>query len=636
MHKIKTFFCLLIISVSSFAANDRLDLAVSSIPDSLKKNAYGVVRFSNTEFEYKSDKNGIEKHSIAITILDKKGKDLSDFRCSGDKFSELKNFSGKLYDADGKFLRKFKMSEVNSTEYSSELASDAKFYYFDCETPSFPFTIHYEYEVGWKNGMLSFPVFFPQDDYRLSIEKADYLLILPKILEFRSKAMNMAAEPTKLTNKEITTYEWKVENLPVIESEDFDPDLKLYAPLLYTNPIHFVYDEVPGIITDWKSLGNWEYGLIKNRIVLTAETKSKITEMTKNARSDREKVKILYDYLGQTTRYVSIQLGIGGYQPIEAGEVCKTGFGDCKGLSNYMRSMLDVIGIPSNFTVIRSDLKRKSLYKDYTSFNQMNHAILQVPLTNDTLWLECTNPRVPFGFVHNSIAGHDALVVNEQGGKVVRLPDYPDSLNIEKNCAILALNSDGSAKVTMQKQCQVKIYDNYDWFPLAKSTAQADNLREDINLPNVIIGDIKVKEDKSSLPSLTIDYSWTTSQYGNKTGNRLFIPINPFQTTYEWMKKKKRVHDMVINMGHKNIDSIYIPIPEGFEIEMIPTNNSIATNFGHFESVIKIKGNGIQIQQSVFMPAGKYNVSTYPEFVAFFEKLSTAYKGKIIFRKRTV
>ncbi|HEY5592853.1 MAG TPA: DUF3857 domain-containing protein [Paludibacter sp.] len=636
MYKIKIVFFLIIISVSSFAANDRLDLAVSSIPDSLKKNAYGVVRFSNTEFEYKSDKNGIEKHSIAITILDKKGKEMADFKYSGDKYRLLNSLSGKLYDANGKFLRKYKLSDVISTNWSSSLASDDKHYFLSCETPSFPFTIYYEYEINWKNGILSFPAFFPQDDYNLSVENSKQLLVLPKNIEFSSKAMNIASEPKITVNKEIANYEWTVGNLKAIESENFDPNIDNYLPLIYIRPNNFVYDDVPGSIKDWESLGKWEYGLINNRDILTDIFKSKIIELTKKAKSDREKVKILYDYLGQTTRYVSIQLGIGGYQPMYASEVCKTGFGDCKALSNYMKAMLNVIGIPSNYTCIKLDMKRKTLYKEYANFNQMNHVILQVPLAGDTLWLECTNPRVPFGFVHNSIAGHDALVVNEQGGKVVRLPDYPDSLNIEKNCAILALNSDGSAKVTMQKQCQVKIYDNYDWFPLAKSTAQADNLREDINLPNVIIGDIKVKEDKSSLPSLTIDYSWTTSQYGNKTGNRLFIPINPFQTTYEWMKKKKRVHDMVINMGHKNIDSIYIPIPEGFEIEMIPTNNSIATNFGHFESVIKIKGNGIQIQQSVFMPAGKYNVSTYPEFVAFFEKLSTAYKGKIIFRKRTV
>ncbi|MHB9143261.1 MAG: hypothetical protein ACYC25_15430, partial [Paludibacter sp.] len=60
----------------------------------------------------------------------------------------------------------------------------------------------------------------------------------------------------------------------------------------------------------------------------------------------------------------------------------------------------------------------------------------------------------------------------------------------------------------------------------------------------------------------------------------------------------------------------------------------VSTDFGHFESSIQVKEKGILIQQSTFLPAGKYDVSLYPEFVAFFEKLSTAYRGKIIFRKQ--
>jgi len=354
MQTIKVLFSLLLISVSCFSANNRPDLAVSSIPDSLKINSYAVVRFANTSFEYKSETNGIEKHSIAITVLEKKGKELADFRFPGDKFRELKSFSGTLYDAKGNFLRKFKLSDVGSTEYSSQLASDARHYYFDSETPSFPFTFLYEYEVSWKNGILIFPSFFPQNDYNLAVEKANYLLILPKTVEFIHKAMNIAAEPNKKINKEIISYEWKIEHLCALEPEDFEPDIITFAPLMLIRPNRFVYDNVAGSISDWESMGKWEYGLINNRDVLPDIFKSKIVELTANAKSDREKVKILYDYLGQTTRYVSIQLGIGGYQPMLASEVCKTGFGDCKALSNYMKAMLSVVGIPQNMQASNS------------------------------------------------------------------------------------------------------------------------------------------------------------------------------------------------------------------------------------------------------------------------------------------
>jgi len=635
MNKLLVLSGLLLLSVCCLSANDRLDLNINQIPDSLKKNAHAVIRYANTEFEYKSETNGLERKEISISILNKKGSDLSAFRCACDKFRELKSFTGKLFDAEGRLLRKFKMSDVSSTEYSQALATDAKLYYFDCDLPAYPVTIIYEYEVAWKNGILVFPVFYPQYAHNLSVEKANYKLFLPDNMEYRSKAVNIAPNPKKATMKGITCYEWESKTQSAIEPESFDPDLDTFVPLLYLSPSKFVYDGVPGVITDWNSMGKWEHSLLDRRDILSDNTKNQLVEMTKNASSDREKVQIIYDYLGKTTRYVSIQLGIGGYQPMPAAEVCKTGFGDCKALSNYMKSMLSAIGISSYYTGIRMDKKDKTLYGDYANFNQMNHVILQVPLHKDTLWLECTNPRIPFSFIHNGISGHDALVNYEQGGKIVKLPDYPDSLNVEKNRANVILNKDGSATVSMNKKCQLKIYDNYDWFPLAKSNEQADNLREDIKLPSVSMGAIQVKENKSALPSLAIDYTWTTPLYGTKTGNRLFVPVNPYRDIYNGLKKTKRIHDISISAGYRDIDSISITIPAGYEIESIPASKVIKTVFGNFESSIQVNPKRILILHSLFIPTGEYKVSTYPDFVEFFEKISSNYKSKIILRKRT-
>ncbi len=635
MRKLIIIIYLIFIIITCYSANDRLDLSIKNIPDSLTKSANAVIRISTTEFEYKSPIIGIEKHAIAITVLDKKGKDISDFHYSGDKFRNLKNFSGKLYDADGIFLRKFKLSDVNSTEWSSELASDAKHFFFDCDTPTYPFTIVYEYEVDWKNGTLVFPAFVPQFTHHLSVEKANYKLTLPENVEFRTKTINYSAQPKKTTTKGISILEWKVENHKAVPDETFDPDLIAYIPLIYLCPKNFIYDGVPGNISDWKSMGIWENELLKGRNQLSDETKAKILELTKNSKSDKEKVKILYDYLGQTTRYVNISLGIGGYQPMPAAEVVKTGFGDCKALSNYLKSMLEVVNVQSNYTGIKLDESDKTLFADYPNFNQMNHIILQVPLQKDTLWLECTNPRVPFGFVHNGISGHDALVDTKDGGKITRLPDYPDSLNIEKNNIVIELNPDGSANATMKKNCHVKVYDHYDWFPLASNSKQADYLREEINLANVTIGKIQTFEDKSPKPALFINYTWSTPLYGNKTGNRLFIPINPYRSINDNLKKKKRYHDIKIENGYKDIDSIYISIPEGFEIETMPSNYKISTLFGMFNSKLELSGKGILIQQMLFIPSGEYKVSTYPELVDFFDKIGSAYKNKIIFRKKT-
>lgn len=627
------FFVLFLFITGSIFATDIFNFSTDLIPDSLKKNAYGVVRYSKVEFEYKSEKHGIEKHSIAITVLDKNGKGLADFFYSGDKFRELKKFSAKIYDAKGNQLRKFKLSDVGYTEYSNSLATDGKHYFFEPKFPTYPFTIYYEYEINWKRGLFTFPPFVPQNDFNLSIQSANYTLIIPENVDFRTKALNIVKAPIINQFKGLKKYEWDVENIKAIEYESFNPHLKSYIPLLYLSPINFIYDGMPGYIDDWDSYARWIYRLQEERNQLPEECRNKVILLTKNTNDNREKVRILYEYLGESTRYVSIQLGIGGYQPMLASDVYETGFGDCKALSFYLKSLLEVVGISSNYIAIRMDTYNKNLFEDYPSFNEINHAILQIPLEKDTLWLECTNPQIPFGFIHRSISGHDALEVSNGGGRLCRLPDYADSLNIKKNIAKVNLNNDGSAKIQSQKEFHLKIYDRYFGFNQKQMSDQIDILRNQIVLPNTVIKSVQVVESKTPFPNYVINYDWETVSYGSKTGNRLFIPINPFYSKYDWFKKKERNHDIFIPDGFNDIDSIFIYFPEGYEIESLPMPVVLDTSFGKFQSIILPQENGLLIMQSFYFPSGNHLVSEYDKIRDFFDNINSAYSSIIILKK---
>lgn len=626
-----SFLFLLLFSTTAFS---QIHNSVVLIPENLKKDAYAVVRNSDTEFTYKSEKSALEKISTTITVLDKKGKDLADFMVYGDKFRELKKFSAVLSDGNGNSIKKYKLSDVFKTEISEGLATDGVYYLFSCDSPTYPFTIQYEYEIEWKNGIFRFPVFMPQNNYNLSVEKSTYTLLLPENVEFRTKFVNMEDHCSKNINKGILTCKWQVNDLEAIEQEAFAPNLTTLVPMLFLSPTKFIHDKVPGEITDWHSYGAWVNKLMENRGELPENCKKKVIELTSKTDDKKEKIKILYDYLGESTRYVSIQLGIGGFQPMPAAEVCKTGFGDCKGLSFYLKSMLNLIDIPSNYVEIRSHSSNKSLMKDYANFHETNHAILQVPLERDTLWLECTNTNLPFGFVHNRISGHDAIEINEKGGRFCTLPDYPDSLNIEKNDVSVILSENGNAQVKAEKSCKMKIYDNYMGFSKMKLSEQNDFLRKSIKLPNASLSNnIKISEVKNEHPELSISYEWETDAYGNKTGSRLFIPLNPYRSSYNWFTKPSRKQDIFISTGFLDIDSFKIKIPENYELETLPKTFTIENKFGKFVNKVSCENKEIMIEQRFFLSSGNYKSDEYQEIKTFLDKINESYKERIIIKK---
>ncbi len=612
---------------------DPQQLIVSAIPDTLIKNASAVIRYEEVTFRYDSPESGKELHKLVLTVLKESGKDYAEFEYNGDKFQKLTGFSAKIYNSQGAELKKYKMQDVRTTEYSESLASDNKTYWLSPDIPTYPFTIVFEYEIDWNNGINSFPVFFPQIGYDLSVEKSCYFLIVPEGTKIAHISFNMADDPKVSTEKSKIKYTWELNGLRAVKNETLDGSLVNYVPRLYIKPLDFVYDGVSGNISGWNEMGQWSYSLIKDQGELPENAKAKVLELISGANSDREKVEALYKYLGSTTRYVSIQLGIGGYKPMPAAEVYKTGFGDCKALSNYMKSLLAAAGIQSFYTLISLDYENRDLFKDFPSFHQFNHVILMVPLQKDTLWLECTNPEFPLGFVHNDISGHEALIVSEDGGKVVRLPDYSDSLNVESNFVNVSLTAEGGAKIDAQKSCFVKIYDDYAGFSKLKFSDQAEHLTGIIKIPNVVMEKITVNESKLPLPYIDISYTWNTRQYGSKSGTRLFILVNPYRSTFESMKVSDRTHGIDIQRGFKDVDTIVINIPVGYVIESMPSGVEVKTSFGCFRSNCLIDGQTIKIIHSFYLPSGRYPLGQYGDFLKFFEVVNTAYKGKIVLKK---
>ena len=136
----------------------------------------------------------------------------------------------------------------------------------------------------------------------------------------------------------------------------------------------------------------------------------------------------------------------------------------------------------------------------------MNHVILQVPLPQDTLWLECTNPSLPFGYVHQDIAGHDALLIEPTGGQMYRLPTYPDSLNTQHIVANITLSPTAEARIEVNEISRIFQYENEAGIVYLEPNKQKDRIRSSINLSQADTQNLQISECKEPNPSITFDY----------------------------------------------------------------------------------------------------------------------------------
>ena len=590
-----------------------------------------VVEESVVDVVCDSRTHAIQNFKEVTTILNEHGADLATFVCSCSKNDKLTTFKGQVTDSSGRVIRKIKESELKQTEYSPYLAIDDYKVYYDYTPPVYPVTITYEWTIDSHDNLIEFPRFCPQSDYDISVKKASYTLTAPRELAVRHALLNIDASVCVSENaKGSQVLSLELSDLPALKDEPYSPPLRERLPMAYFAPTDFTYYGTQGSLKDWREYGKWEYSLINGSETLPDAVCQELHQLTDGMKTDREKIKALYQRLEKTTRYVAVLLGIGGQKPAPAADVYKSGFGDCKGLSNYMRAMLKEVGIPSNYITISTT--NRQLLKDFASVGQMNHVILQVPLQGDTLWLECTNPQLPMGYVHEDIAGHNAIEVSESGGRLVQLPVYADSTNLMHSKIHIQLNPNGAADVSL-------LQDSHQWqyehnIPLLKMDEKDRHktLQRMVRVPQAEIGRMEIKEDGATI---IVDAEVKSQRYATVTGQRLFVPICPIHNGYGTPPTlPNRQEDIYLEAGYLDQDEITLTIPEGYDIEACPKDMTIEQPFGRFSFTMKREGNEVRIQNSLLMKSGTYDKQLYPQFIEFMKGVSGIYSQKIVLKKQ--
>lgn len=564
------------------------------------------------------------------TILHESASDFGFFSCTCSKSNQLISFKGQVTDASGNIIRKMKIKDLKKTEYSPYLAIDDYIMYLEYTPSSFPVTVTYEWELDCKDNLVEFPPFCPQTDYNVDVKRAAYHLAAPQELGVRYAFKNISQPAEVYKNKAgAQVISLEMTDIPRVKKIPYTRPIYDRVPIAYFAPSLFVYYETQGSLSNWKDFGMWQFGMLRGRDALPEDIRNEIHQLTDSLGDDRQKVEAIYNLLGKKTRYVAILFGIGGQRPASAIDVCSSGYGDCKGLTNFMRAMLQEVGITSNYTTIST--RNRQLLKDFASVGQMNHVILQVPIKNDTIWLECTNPQLPFGYVHGDIAGHDAIEVSRAGGRLVHIPAYPDSTNLARNQIRLQLDGSGIADIDVSSVFyNLRMESRIPVYKMGRDEQKKAILRM-LYAPQA---EIDKSEFKMEGPVLSLDAHVRSKNYTTATGKRLFVPVCPIRRdTSIPAVDEERLEDFYIETGYCDEDEIIITLPEGSEIEATPSDVIINESFASFHSIIKRKGSQIIITNRLLVKSGTYDKSSYSRFIEFMKRVNTAYGQKVVLKK---
>lgn len=612
---------------------------VSSISEELKKNVDVVFRQDKMVFKINSQKEATLYVHQVVTIFNEKGKHYASEVIGYDKLTKVVSFKGTAYDAAGNIIKKLKSSEIyDQSSYDGfSLYSDNRLKAANLSQGAYPYTVEYEYEILYKY-LFQIPGFVVVSNERTSVEESSYELIYPVHLKPRYKTINIDTKPEVTVTKEaFESTKWSFKNVMPIKFEAFGPPRGEVISSIMAGPTTFEYDGYTGVMNEWNDLGRWISSLNKGRDVLPEATKIKVKQLVSEKNTQEEKIKVLYEYMQNKTRYVSIQLGIGGFQPFEATVVDNTGYGDCKALSNYMVAMLDVAGIKSHYALIRAGAGSPKMVTDFPS-SQFNHAVVAVPNGADTLWLECTSQTNPFGYIGTFTGDRQALIITNDGAKIVNTTAYSANENTQVRKAKVTLlpSGDGTAKIeTVYSGTQYE-NDGLSFILDNQFDEQKKWIEENTSIASFDIKSFSMKNVKAKIPSAVVTLDLNLRKLASVSGKRLFVTPNLMnRSTYVPEKIAERKTNVVRRTTYMDVDSIHYELPEGIYPEFLPEPVVIKTVFGEYEASYKVDDKGLLYIRRVKMNKGEFPASSYPQMIDFYKNISKADNTKLVFLNKT-
>ena len=628
---------LLLLMIDSKAADDLY--AISHIPKSMLEKAHAVKRSEHKEFIINSTRSAKTRHQYAITILNENGNDHAELVVFYDKLTRVISINGTLYNAAGNILKKLKSKDIKdlSAVDGNNLAEDSRIKTHDFNYKSYPYTVEYEIETESSQTFM-FPSWNPQQGEHFSVQQSSYSIIFPQDYTIRYKVFNYSGKPTETTEKGKTTMTFQAVSLPAIVVPFATSSWADLATVVYFAPSDFEIGGYKGDLTTWNGFGQFQQSLNKGRDVLPETIAQQVQKLIAGAKDEKEKINILYNYLQQNTRYISIQLGVGGWQPFEAAYVAKNGYGDCKALTNYMQSLLKSAGIHSYYTVVYAGTSgyAQNRFVEELASNQFNHVVLCVPGNKDTTWLECTSQQSPAGYMGNFTGNRKAVLVNDNGATVVATPRYGLNENKQTRKVQAKLGIDGHLDMKVNTVYECIQQDPISGMIQALSDQKIkEYLQKSLSLSTYDINEFKYDVTKSAFPSVKESLDVTAHNFATVTGKRIFLTPNLLNRTgAQHTADTIRKTDFVFDYAYQDSDEIEFIIPEGYVIEAGMKDLSLKTAFGKYTVSSRLENNKIIYTRLREQYSGRFPASMQKEIIQFFQDIYKSDRSRIVLVKK--
>lgn len=606
----------------------------SAIPENLKKNANVVIRKDLTTIQINRIDEIKYQYNTVTTVLNKDGNSKATAYISYEKGDNISDVKVTIYDESGKKVKSYSKSDFGDFANNPQgtFYSDNRVLALSYTPTQYPYTIDFSYQITNENTIF-IPDFVPFSSTNTSLEEAQLKIVNKSGIELRTKTYPSKYNYTSVIendNGAEKTYSYK--NVQAIDDAFLLPEPVKILPKVSFALTKFNLEGKQGNLNNWKDFGAWYYNNILQPVsVSTPSIKAEVAALNLQGTTE-EKVKKLYQYMQSKTRYIFVALGIGGWQPMLPDEVQKKGYGDCKGLSNYMKTLLDEAGIPSYYCKVYSGSSQVSFDPNFPKMGG-NHIILMVPTEKGNIWLENTSQQLAFNHLSYSTTDRNVLLVKKEGIELINTPSYSAEQNKEKQLLKIWLKEDNSITGEGKFAFTGSQYDFSLAYANLSPKEKNEALKRQLDVLNFENIEMKNFDNDRDKAISKFDLTFKASNYSKNAGSSIIFRAVPIFSNNVYKTEENRELPFEIRQSFEDEYEINFAIPANYKMDEIPNNVILNSEFGSYKLSFVKNGEELKVNRTIHVNKGIYPKEKYNDYINFRKKTMNMDNSKILITK---
>lgn len=607
---------------------------VSAIPENLKKNADAVIRKDITIAQINKIDDIRYQYYTVTTVMNKDGDSNAQVYIPYEKGNSISDVKVSVYDEAGKKIKSFSRSDFGDFANNNQgtFYSDNRVLVLPYTPTQYPYTVEFSYQTGDENTIF-LPDFSPFRSTHVSLEEARMKIINKSGIELKSKIYPSPYQYTTVTESESAGEKiYSYTNVPALDEAFLLPRPEKILPKVSFALTKFNLEGKQGSINDWKDFGTWYYkNILEPVFVSTPAIKAEVAALKLQGTTE-EKVRKIYQHMQSRTRYIFVALGIGGWQPMLPDEVQKKGYGDCKGLSTYMKTLLDEAGIPSYYCKINSGTSPVSFDKDFPKMGG-NHIVLMVPTEKGNIWLENTSQQMAFNHLGYTTTDRNVLVVKKDGIEVLDTPTYSAEQSKEKQILTVHLNEDNSISGKGSFTFTGNQYDyTLGFVSLApkERNETVKSMMDVLNFEKIEMNNFLNDRDHAVA---TFDLDFKAANYSKNAGSSMIFRAVPVYSGQIYKTDENRQLPFELRQSFEDEYEISFALPKNYRMEEMPENVSLSSEFGTYKLTFAKNGEEVKVSRIMRINKGLYPKEKYNEYIKFRKKIISNDNSKILISK---